>query len=72
MPARTPPIAGAPIASPFSEVHVPVGGLDGGREGADDADRGERGAGGLALLVAEPEHQQRDDDGPASYAEEAR
>ena len=57
-----PPIAGAPISQPLHEVDVPVAGLDRGRQGADDADRGERGARGLALLVAEPEHQQRDDD----------
>src|SRR4051794_2528315 len=40
-------------------------------EEADDHDRGEAGAGGEALAVAEPEDQQRHDDRPAADPEEA-
>src|ERR1700754_1022774 len=40
-------------------------------EGADDDDRGEAGAGGEALAEAEPEDQERHDDGAAADPEEA-
>ena len=43
-----------------------------GGQRADHDDRRQRGAGGLALLVAEPEHEQRHDDRSAADAEQAR
>ena len=52
-------------------VDVAVQALCSGREGGDEDDRRERGPGGRALVVAEPEHQQGHDDGAAANAEKS-
>ena len=70
VPATTPTIGRRGDREALREVDVPVGGLGRGGERADNADRRQRGAGGLALVVAEPEHQQGHDDRSAAHAEE--
>ena len=71
VPASTPPIAGSPIGQALHEVDVPVGRLGDRGQAGDDHDGRQRGAGGLALLVTEPEHEQRHHHGPAADAEQS-
>src|SRR3954451_8184156 len=60
------PDGGQPDEQSVVDVDVAVEALEGGRRRGDDRDRGERGARRLALLVGEPQDQQRDDhDAPA-------
>src|SRR4029077_10792464 len=51
-------------------AHVPVGALHRGGEPGDDHDRPERGPPPLALAIAQPEHEQRHDHGPAADPEQ--
>ena len=53
-----------------AQVDVAVGPVEAGGQRADDHDRRERGAGGLPVVVAEPEDQQGHDDRPAPDAEQ--
>ena len=59
------------MREPLDDVDVAVGALAGRREGSDDHDRSEAGAGRLPLAVAEPEDQQRNDDRASADPEEA-
>ncbi len=52
-------------------AHVAVQPLHGGGEAGDEHDRRERGGGRGALVVAEPQHQQRHDHAAAADAEQA-
>ena len=70
MPAITPADGRDPDREALDHVDVAVGALADRGERGDDHDRGEARAGRLALAVAEPEDQERDDDRAAADAEE--
>src|SRR6476620_7297768 len=59
-----------PHEQPPAHVHVSVQALRRGGEGGGECDRSERGTGGRTLVVAEPEHEQRDDHRPTPDAEQ--
>jgi hypothetical protein len=62
---------GDPDQHTIEHVQIAVGALNGRAEGGDERDRRQRGARRLVLSIAEPQHQQRHDDGAASDPEQS-